>query len=157
MESFTPLNPTSVAEAMEKLRKADPDHTTVEEYESLLVPLFKGLQVYGSSLDIDSIVYRCRKMSTRPSKIAQITYPLPQFVTRQGRANKIGQSMFYGSIGSKVPLFEIDAQPGDYIVISRWKVLETVILNHVGYSQSAIKDEKNLRNLILPMILLPKQ
>ena len=54
-----------------------------------------GYRVRIDSITTDNVFYRGVKWSTRPSAIARVSYPPPECVTKLGRVNWEGQSMFY--------------------------------------------------------------
>ncbi len=135
------LNEINVKKAIEKIESADLRTTSIEELEEYLKPLFTGYQVSVPCFKKSVYVYRGR-ICDKPKNIRDISYPPPEAITRYGRLNNIGESIFYGAIVRNVPFFELDARVGDTIALSTWKSTDKMILNHVGFTDEC----KNLFN-----------
>lgn len=140
------LNPHQIRVAVEKLKAADLHMISVEELTAILFPLFKGYEINAPTLSPGQIIYRSRKC-LKPQTFKDLTYPEPKYVTRTQRANLAGQPLFYASLGDNVPLFEIRPEIGDTVVITRWRVRETLMVSHIGYSQSNARHAKVRKNL----------
>jgi hypothetical protein len=80
-------------------------------------------------------------------KQSELTYPPPTVVTKLGRVNRAGQSMFYAANGRHVPFFELNAQPGERMVISQWRNIILIKFNHVGYTNNIFNIKKSVREI----------
>ncbi len=134
MESLE-LDQKAIQEHILLLQNLDYRTSSIKEIEELLFPLFKGLRMTVPSFDPGVYLYRSRICKDRPQHLAELSYPPPKYISDYGRANDIGQSMFYGSISKNVPFFELNAQTGDRLILSIWKTKANLLLNHVGFSE----------------------
>jgi|GEM_PF-4436660 len=66
------------------------------------------------------LLYRGIPSVERPIYTADVSYPPPQRVQHDQRANRAGQPMFYASATWHPPFFEAGIQTNDRIIISRW-------------------------------------
>jgi hypothetical protein len=82
--------------------------------------------------------YRGRVCTGRPNTIHDISYPPPDRVKKLGRANRVGQSMFYCSLGAFPVFFEIHAKEGDLIALSEWAMTEPLWMHNLGYHPDAL-------------------
>ncbi len=137
------LNPRDVQRAIRQLESLDPKRTSISDFESNLTALFRGYMVEAPRFDAGVCIYRARKCE-KPPRLADISYPPPETVNALGRANDIGQSVFYGATARNVPFFELEVQPGDYVALSKWKTTSPMMLNHIGFSSepASFKDTK---------------
>ena len=137
------LNPRYIQRAIRRLEGLDPKEASISDFESHLTPLFRGYTVVAPRFDAGIYIYRARKCE-KPIRLADLSYPPAEAVTALGRANDIGQSIFYGATARSVPFFELDTQPGDYIALSKWKTTGPMMLNHIGFSSEpeSFKDAK---------------
>ncbi len=126
-------NPRDIQRAMRELEHLDAKKASVSDFEAQLTSLFRGYGVSAPKFDAGLYLYRGRKCEM-PIKLKSLTYPPPSLVTRLGRANDIGQSMFYAATARAVPFFELGVKPGDHIALSRWKTTGPMMLNHIGFS-----------------------
>lgn len=91
-----------------------------------------GLRITGQTRDF----FRTRTFNSDdklPVATTDIAYP-PQKSALLGRANRPEESIFYASIGMPTTLAESRAKKGDIIVSGRWKNIEELILQSVGFS-----------------------
>lgn len=119
--------------AIQILNNINLEKASVKEIEDILTPIFVGHTVIAPLFNEGALIYRGR-ICDKPEFFWQITYPQKKFVTHYGRANDIGQSVFYGSIGKAAPLAEIRAKVGDYVCMSHWITTSKMMLNHVAFS-----------------------
>jgi hypothetical protein len=127
------LDPREVQRAIRELEHVDLAAATIEELEARLVPLFRGYRAVAPKFDPGVYLYRGRKCA-KPTRLSEITYPPSHLVSAIGRANGVGQSMFYAATARAVPFFELGVGAGDFLALSRWKTVSPFILNHVGFS-----------------------
>jgi len=122
-----------VLEAMQRIETADLKKLTIDEIEAYLTPLFTGYRATAPRFNKGLHIYRGRKCA-KPISLKEVIYPLPSSIRRLGRANDIGESLFYAANGRSVPFFELDCKPGDLIALTKWKTNKKAIVNHIGYS-----------------------
>ncbi len=79
------------------------------------------------------ILYRGRMCNERPETIETVSYPPADKVKKLGRANRVGQSMFYCCVGAFPVFFEIHVKAGDLIALSEWAVTEPLWIHNLGY------------------------
>jgi len=141
------LNRKAIESSINSIDKLNPDSCSINDIELLLTPLFTGYMVKAPSFDPGIYLYRSRIVSEKPEYLHELTYPPAKYVTDYGRANDIGQSMFYGSISRNVPYFEMGATAGDKLVMSVWKTNSKLLLNHIGFTETIFKMLRSNRNL----------
>ena len=114
----------------------------VDEIESLLRPLIKGMENIASILPAGSFLYRARKCDStfhkgEPFGLNQIRQR-PANMATIGRANSNDQSVFYCSTTKEPVFFEVpNLQAGDEIILSIWKTKSQIIVNNIGYTEAA--------------------
>lgn len=91
----------------------------------------------------DLVLYRTRTFTkpTTPVNVADLSYP-PASVCRLNRANSEGDQVFYASAGLPTTLGESRVNEGEYIIVSKWKNTQEIILQEVGLSQDSTGIEK---------------
>lgn len=140
------LNESAVNLSIKNLKSINLEAVTIEEIEELLAPLFEGYTINAPKFNSGVLIYRGR-ICSKPTHYSEIIYPKQEFIKKYGRANNIGQSLFYGGVGKGTPLMEIGAQSGDTIVLSHWITTESMLLNHVGFSNLTKYRMKSKRDL----------
>jgi hypothetical protein len=83
-------------------------------------------------------LYRGRICSERPLTTDDVSYPASGRVKKLGRANRVGQSMFYCCVGAFPVFLEIHAKAGDLIALSEWSVTEPLWIHNLGYHPEAL-------------------
>ncbi|MPZ08952.1 MAG: hypothetical protein GEU89_01925 [Kiloniellaceae bacterium] len=137
------LNPHEIQKAIRRLEKLRHEPAEIPDFESALTPLLCGYTVDAPRFAAGMYLYRGRKCA-KPASIRDLTYPPAECVRSPGRANEIGQAIFYGAAAREIPFFELDAQPGEGLAISKWKTTQPILLNHIGFSTEpeTFKDAK---------------
>jgi hypothetical protein len=97
-----------------------------------------GYTVAIKNLSTSNLFYRGRKTDELPRTLGDISYPKAEFVTKLGRAIRVGRPVFYCSRGSFPAFFEIHANQGDHIALSEWMLTESVWMHHLGYHPEAL-------------------
>lgn len=108
---------------------------TIEEIKDSIGDIMKGCPINAPIFFPGISLYRGIKYETRPDHIGFLTYPKKQFA-KQNRASREGESMFYCSTLRDVPFYELNVKVGDRLVLSRWKLMKNLLVNHVGYTKS---------------------
>jgi hypothetical protein len=129
------LDPSEIQRTIRELERTDLEAASIGELDACLTPLFRGYRTSAPRFEPGIYVYRGRKCQ-KPTNLCEIFYPPSHAVTTIGRANDIGESVFYGGTGKAVPLVELGVQPGDLVALSCWKTNGALILNHVGFSSA---------------------
>ena len=95
-----------------------------------------------------NMIYRARRVKSRPNTISEISYPPADAVKVNGRLNCQGEVLFYGSVGGLAAcLYECSAQVGDLFALSRWELLAAVQINHMGFSHELARSLSPIRQL----------
>jgi hypothetical protein len=103
-----------------QIRDTDLRTVTVDQLVELLTPIYAGWIVRAPVFDPGLSVFRGRKLDRRPKMLAEVGYPPPE-VTIQGRANRRGSPMFYGSAAREPIYFELGLSVGDHMAIVQYK------------------------------------
>ena len=133
------LNKEAIVANIAAIEALDLKTASVKEIEELLFPFFRGLRVKAPSLNPGVYLYRSRVCSAKPEHVRELSYPPKEYVRSYGRANDMGQSMFYGGISKNIPFFEIGAKLGDNITMSVWRTKSNLVLNHIGFTEEIFK------------------
>lgn len=98
-----------------------------------------GYTVAISDIAVSNILYRGVKCEERPHSITRISYPPPERVTKLGRVNREGQSVFYCSRGAPAVFYELHAKQGDHIALSEWELVEPLWMHNLGYHSESLQ------------------
>lgn len=97
-----------------------------------------GYKVVIKDVPIGQPLFRGVICESRPTTIDRVSYPPPDRVTRLGRVNRPGSSMFYCSVAAPPVFYELRAKQGDLIAVSRWEVAEPLWMHNLGYHPDAL-------------------
>lgn len=97
-------------------------------------------------------LHRAIKYEKKPLNKTQLSYP-PTINAKLGRANLTGNSVFYCSGDPRATFFELGAKSGDTIVLSKWIILNEILIFPIGYSEQVFKSL--LSNRECPIIVPP--
>jgi hypothetical protein len=109
----------------------------------LITSFVKGQPGWMLKLRPPSIFFRGIIYPTKPEYFSNIIYP-PTKIAGQNRANRTGESMFYGSFHLIAALFEINAKKGDYVAISKWGINKPVYLAQTGYLKKSFTNRREM-------------
>jgi hypothetical protein len=98
-----------------------------------------GYGVAISNITTANLLYRGVKCDERPTKVSRISYAPAHCITKNGRLNRAGTSMFYCSRGAPAVFFEVHAKQGERIALSKWKITEPLWMHNVGYHADALE------------------
>jgi hypothetical protein len=126
-------NPRDIQKAIREIEEADLQLCSTGHLEEMLTPIFRGYSVEAPRFEPPLYLYRGRRCSTKPTNLSDLTYP-PKEISDFGRANQIGEAVFYSATARSVPFFELQTRPNDYIALSHWKTTKPALLNHIGFS-----------------------
>jgi hypothetical protein len=136
LRTFIPSPDEQIREAIDALRSLDLANATVDEVKEHVQVLVTGHSICAPIFDPPIKLYRARKVELLPTFLREIGAPPPEKVVLDQRCNRAGQSLFYCSTARNAPFFEVHAQVGDGLVLSEWRTLTKMTVNHVGYTQS---------------------
>lgn len=119
---------------------------SIKEIEKLFSTILDAYKVSSVAVAEGTHIFRGR-ICSKPKQLKEISYPPKEFVREYGRLNDIGQSMFYGSVGRGVPVFELNAKVGDTLIMSLWKTKKQMVLNHAGFNSEAFQRLNSNRSL----------
>ncbi len=114
------------------------DHFTDEELVDRVLHLHHGYaQQFFSIREGDTLFRAVRVRDRRPRHRSEISYAPPAFVSRRGRLNRPGSSIFYSSIHPYATLIECRAKVGDLFAVSAWRVRQPLVVGVLGHGQKA--------------------
>lgn len=110
--------------------------------------LHGGFQVNAPEFPPGTLIYRAVHVTARPSHMSRISYPPVARVSENGRLNRAGEVMFYGSFNQFASCVEeCDWQVGQFFAVSGWLTKKAMMFNHLGYSKAVIDAAKAQREL----------
>ncbi len=136
---------TAARDCISQLKKIDLTKVSIDRIKTLIEPLWKGYLLSNPILRPGAILYRGIKWPIRPTNISQLSYPPSELITKDQRANRAGVSRFYASYSYYAAYSEIDAQPGEYIAISKWQTTDSIIVNSVGFTDEVFTQYQSQR------------
>jgi hypothetical protein len=98
-----------------------------------------GYTVAIKYIEKGNLLFRGVRYQERPSTVDRVSYPPADKITKLGRVNRIGQSIFYCSAAAPAVVFELRAKKGDLIAVSQWEVAEPLWMHNLGYHQDALR------------------
>ena len=112
--------------------------SSVEDYRAFAEKLLSEYVTVHKIPPAGFQVYRVRKMDDKPSVRSDVGCPPPEFITRYGRLNRPGQSVFYASLARTSACFEVRPVLGDWLAISRWRINSPLLFSWIGYSTTVL-------------------
>jgi len=108
----------------------------------------EGFVIHAPIVQPGTIIYRAVKISKRPTHKSRISYPPVELIKTNGRLNRVGEVMFYGSFDQLAScLYECSCDVGDFFAISFWLTKQAMMFNHLGYSTKVLSELKSNRDL----------
>ncbi|MDI9871780.1 hypothetical protein [Flectobacillus roseus] len=135
----------TLIELIDKIQKLDLATCQIPYIRNLIDKLTDSYTLRELTINPNTYLFRGIIYSDKPSSSSQLSYP-PEDKAKINRASKSGQQMFYSATDPFVPFYELGAQEGDRLVISRWKVNKKLHLNSVGFTDENFKRLNSLRN-----------
>lgn len=114
------------------LQRAD-----LEYLKKQLVPILHHYVHPAPLIQPGERIFRAVLWPEKPRLKGQLGYPPAEFVTTYGRANRPGEPIFYGSVGSTATIQELAPATGARMVLSMWRVTTPMMVVSVGYSEDA--------------------
>jgi hypothetical protein len=131
------------------LQHLDLRRHSIDELAGRVRELLDGQPLRGLEFAPGLLLYRGLPCAELPRRLADVSYPPPERVQHDQRANRAGQPLFYCSATWHPPFFEARVQPGDRIVISRWRTRQLLRILSFGYADTATDDPHTDRDLSL--------
>jgi len=141
--------PPTVEEARKivaMLEAMDPRKADIEDYQHFFRQLVHAFSITTPRFDAGNRYYRSRQGGRR-SKVSELTHPPAESVTALGRANRVGESMFYCATSRIASAFEWKVSAGEEAVICQWELTDEIRLAHVGYSNGVFADNQSARDV----------
>lgn len=129
-----PIKKSGVKKFIDRLERIDLIRIDDKDLWSFISTGLTGYVIRTAKKVKGSKIYRGR-CCEKPIDISEIQYPPSKYVKSRGRANDIGQPVFYGASQFSVPFFELRISVGDKVAMSTWLVKEDISLNHIGFSE----------------------
>jgi hypothetical protein len=129
------------------VRKIDLCEADIDFLKGRLELLTVGYVVSSPVLMPGQIIFRGRVVKTKPDDVRELSYPPKEFVKSLGRVNRAGESVFYGSVDRSATVFEVQAKPGDHLVVGRWTVTKRLMVNNVGFTKHVFDAYGSTRQL----------
>ncbi len=98
-----------------------------------------GYRVMINDTRAGNVIFRGVVAAEMPATINRISYPPAELVTKLGRANRIGHSLFYSSVAGPACFYELKAIAGQRIALAKWTVLEPLWMHNLGFHPHALK------------------
>jgi hypothetical protein len=107
-----------------------------------------GFVFQAPTFPTGTLIYRAVRVSQRPAHKSRVGYPPVQLAKANGRLNRPGEGMFYGSINQFAScLYECSFKVGEFFAISAWLTTQIMTFNHLGYSTAVLEASKSNRSL----------
>ncbi len=133
MKNVTPLPMEQVESIIHDLDEIDLSRTSIDNLKAQIFLLLTGFTIRTPRFRAGLELFRGIVYSHKPVVLTELSYP-PQKFANPNRGNRAGSPMFYGASGEAVPFFEINAECGDLLVVSRWRTTKELLVNHIGYT-----------------------
>jgi hypothetical protein len=111
---------------------------TIEALKNQLRTKLGGMARAVKNITAGNIIYRGVFRDHRPDLISNSSYPPPDKVTKLGRLNRPGQSVFYASCAPPGVFYELKAREGALIAFSQWQVMKPLWMHNLGYHADAL-------------------
>jgi len=127
-----------LVDTLERLSSADLSGESVENLVEVIGPLTAGLRLTAPRFRPGIMLFRGR-LGERCNHRDELTYP-PESLVGLGRANRYGSPVFYGATARSAVFFEVPNGVGDQLLVSRWRTVETLLVNHLGYTVTVFEE-----------------
>ena len=148
-----PPDPTPAAASVQRqlasLRHLDLRRHSIEDLTERVRALLQGQPLRCLEFAPGLLLYRGIPSEELPLRLADVSYPPAERVLADQRANRAGQPLFYCSATWHPPFFEARVQPGDRIVISRWRTRQPLRILSFGYADICADDPHTDRDQAL--------
>lgn len=128
---------SQIISRIQEIENLNLNETEIDEIKELLELLFTGYTLSTPRFHPGIILYRGIKYTDKPTSLPLLSYPKKG--AKQNRASRENEPLFYAATMREIPFFELDAQVGDKMVISKWRTTQKLIVNNVGYTNQTFK------------------
>ena len=111
---------------------------TIDGLKGVLRNKLGGMVRATKDIRAGNLIYRGVERAQRPDLISQVSFPPPERVTKWGRLNRPGESVFYGSAAAPGVFYELSVRIGSLIAFSEWEVMEPLWMHNLGYHADAL-------------------
>lgn len=125
-------------DTLNTLAASDLSGYTVDHLVAQIGPLTRGLLITAPRFNPGIMLFRAR-IGARCDHQNELTYP-PAHLVGLGRANQEGSPLFYGTTLRSVVFFEVPNDVGDQLLVSRWRTVDNLLVNHMGYTASVFEE-----------------
>ncbi len=125
-------------DTLSTLAASDLSGHSVDELVAQIGPLTRGLLVTAPRFKPGIMLFRGRT-GARCDHRHELTYP-PAHLVGLGRANQEGSPLFYGTTLRSVVFFEVPNDVGDQLLVSRWRTIDDLLVNHLGYTATVFEE-----------------
>jgi hypothetical protein len=138
----TPTRATAdrVKRQLASLRQLDLRQHSIEDLTARVQALLECQPLRCLEFAPGLLLYRGIPCEELPLRLADVWYPPAERVLHDQRANRAHQPLFYCSATWHPPFFEAHVQPGDRIVISRWRTQRPLRILSFGYADRGADD-----------------
>ncbi|HEX8429064.1 RES domain-containing protein [Hymenobacter sp.] len=116
----TPASEVYIHRQLRRLRHLNYRRYSIDLLLGRVRRLLASSAVRCLELPAGTLVYRGVTCQEPPQQVKDVSYPPPERVSHDQRANRAGVPMFYASATWHPPFFEAGVQPNDEILITRW-------------------------------------
>jgi hypothetical protein len=129
-----------VKRQLASLRRLDLRQHSIEDLRERVQMLLEDQPLRCLEFAPGLLLYRGIPCENPPPRLADVGYPPAELVPHDQRANRAGQPLFYCSATWHPPFFEAHVQPGDRILISRWRTQRPLRILSFGYADRCADD-----------------
>jgi hypothetical protein len=116
-----------------------------EELLARIRRMQKGFRFSAPIFHPGTTIFRAVRVAEKPFYKARLSYPPLDRIHVNGRLNRAGEAVFYGSLGDFGPcLCECRCAEGENFAVSVWKTMKPITLSHLGYSRKTV-DQLNVK------------
>jgi hypothetical protein len=149
------LTSLGVRQGISAIGRIDLRRATIDLLRERLDLLSIGHAVTQQLFPPDQVFWRTVRWGAnqQPTYRSHLSYPPPRYATVNGRVNRAGSSVFYGSSSPTGCFFEAELVPGDYIALSKWRTTRPLIMQYVGYGKgafAALASPREVPNWVTP-------
>jgi hypothetical protein len=142
-----PLDLSEINRCIAYIENLELHNASIDFIKEILTIIFCGYNGKGCCYPSKQIIYRGVIWDKRPSNISQLNYCPPKYCTNFQRANRHGQSMFYGCFNDMLPFIELDIKPNQYIAFSEWQTKKEMVVFNIGYTKNSFTNLKAQRDV----------
>lgn len=129
------LSSLRVRQGIAAIRRIDLRSASIDLLRERIDSLSIGHSFRMPLFSPDQVFWRAVKWGAdqQPTHRFGLTYPPPRYVKSNGRLNRAGSSLFYGSSSATGCFYELDLAKGDHVGLSKWRTVKPLIFQFIGY------------------------